>query len=329
MLSATIAAHSGDAHLTRTDGTSDVVQTGDALQPGDTITCPASAAVVVRSSTGAAISVGPDSVWQVPESWRPADEAEAHSDQDGVLDAAQLHSLAAHSHLFLSSGRAWEILGNQLAIADSESSDQPIWGLAEVEDTSLASALDQSSALLTALDQELAVGDSGNASARQSVLSLRESLLKLEQLLSSDLEENLEVRFSELFDVLRQAEELAIDGYVSHTPGSVATWEESGSAMQFTEMSPPRVGNDLGIMQAEAPVLEVLDIDLVLEGVTEHELDDVLTLNRDGGSLEVSVQSSGTAADSASIAVSLSSFAEPPSSAPWASGADVTSNPPE
>lgn len=325
MPSATIAAHSGEALLTRLDGTTRLVQSGDSVQAGETIVCPASAAVIVRSSAGELIPLGPETTWQVPESWLKANVAGMNPAQEGVLEASRFDSLAAHSHLFLSAGRAWEVLSDQLALPDTDSP----WSPSFVEEANVASALEESSALLFALEQALATGDPENSAASKRVSQLRETLRNLEKDWTPDADQNAEAQFAELIEALGQAETLALDWYAQNTPGSLAGWEDGSTAMRFAEYSPPSADNEPDAAQTEVLASEVLDIDLVLEGVTEYQLDDVLTLSREGGSLEVSVQGDGGAADSASIAVALSSYTEPLSGASWASVTAATPSQPE
>lgn len=342
-VSGTIYALSGVATATTAAGDARVLREGDVLRAGEVIQCePCSTALLVHTASGALRAVGPGSHQLGTESWLQPEPAFAPlSKHTAVLDPAGLQSLAAQTNLYLASGRAAGMLEDllqaevpEVALIASDFAQTD----GQDPDAEVIEALESVSDTVASVELFLQANTPGNGPASNlaaQLVELREHLETLRSAATGDSPDET-VRLDTLMDTfavafrsVAAAESGALEAYASEMPGGPA-WYGDGREMSLN----PVIGGALqlesaGASKAAEPAYDALEMDQVLSLVTEHQLEDVLSFDRRGSQLEVSIRGEHAASEDSASAIVLESQYGVADAAPWDLGLSSGTTGPE
>lgn len=319
---------SGDASVTKPDGAARGLREGDAFHAGDTVSCGKSGAMLVVTASGEQLTLGPGSEWVVPMDW-PSSAAEHAILNSGpaTLDALQLKSHAALGNLYLSSGRAAGLLSELLESSDAAPDLMPVTlSGAGNDEADLLETLETASGLVSALELFLRTTANENEPLSENVEQLNQFRHQLEDLRLSGVDgstdetarfEGLLESLSSVFQTLEHAESLSLESYSKEVPGGPA-WFGNGQAIHFdSQVGQAPLMENPDLIPAGQDAVETLEIDAVLSSVTEHQLEDVLSFDRNGSQLKVSIQGETASSDASMSAILLESQVGVAGSAPW------------
>lgn len=301
---ATVYAVSGAAFASNAAGTVRPLRSGDEVLPDESVSCREHSWVMLSDQrTGEVWTIGPEADGPARVGDPNQNLGDDHMfEGTGMIDATGLNSLAARTNLFIASGRASAALEELLGTDQENRTETLDHGLQVSEDAVqalielLEAGVDTGAATDTFLQSGSPAAQAPAMGAPQ-LASLREQIKLLEsgdqQPWRSEAErsELLEEIFASAFKAIEQAESRLLEAYAREVPGGPA-WSGNGETMRFN----PAIGEGIALESAETgmpaqQVTEALALDEVLSSVTEHQLEEVLSFDREGGQLRVSVQS--------------------------------------